>query len=186
MFDHVPITWLPPMKDGIYALIIVVLAAILYSLINRFIKVAKARGNVSEPVAAIFRVGMRWILIPLTMLMVLEQFGILHDFWTWLLGAIALIAIGFVAQWSILSNMLCTLLILIYKPFHIGEKIEIPTDNVVGTVVDINLFFTTLREAGGDQFQVPNNLFFQKTIRRSVEKQKVDLYDQLLKKEPTE
>jgi hypothetical protein len=43
-----------------------------------------------------------------------------------------------------------------------------------------------LREDSGDLIQVANNSFFQKPFRRTAGKQKVDLYDQLLKEEPTE
>ena len=186
MFDHVPQTLLPLVKDASFALIIVLVVVFFYLLVNRVIGRARARGRLSDTVATIFRVTLRGILVPLTLLMVLEQFGILHDFWTWFLGIIALIAIGFVAQWSILSNVLCALLILIYKPFHIGENVEIPSDDMGGKIIDLNLFFTTLREDSGDLIQVPNNLFFQKPVRRTAGEQKVDLYDQLVKKEPSE
>jgi small-conductance mechanosensitive channel len=186
MFDHLPQAWLPLVKDASMALIIVLVVAIFYLLVNRLIGRAKASGRLSDTVATIFRVILRGILLPLALLMVLDQFGIFHDFWAWFLGIIALIAIGFVAVWSILSNVLCTLLILIYKPFRVGENVEIPSDNMGGEVIDLNLFFTTLREDSGDLIQVPNNLFFQKPIRRTAGNQKVDLYDQLLKNDPTE
>jgi small-conductance mechanosensitive channel len=186
MFDYVSETWMPLIKVASFALIILVVVAVVHMLVNRLIKRARADGRLSDRVATIFRITIRSILMTLALLMVLEQFGILHNFWTWFLGVIALVAIGFVAVWSVLSNILCTLLILIYHPFRVGEKIEIPADSLSGTVIDLNLFFTTLKEDSGELIQIPNNIFFQKPIRRTVENQKVDLYDQLTKTEPTE
>lgn len=82
-----------------------------------------------------------------------------------LLGSIvALIGVGFVAVWSTLSNMLCTLLLLTVRPFRIGDEVELTPENLKGTVVDLNLFFTTLLTVDDRHVQIPNNFFFQRAI----------------------
>ncbi len=88
------------------------------------------------------------------------------DFFAVLGGLLALLGIGFVAVWSILSNVLCTLLLLTVRPFRIGDELELAPDPLRGRVVDLNLFFTTLQAPDGRLVQLPNNLFFQRAIIR--------------------
>lgn len=81
-------------------------------------------------------------------------------------GLLGLVAVGFVAVWSVVSNTLCTLLILMVRPFRVGDHLELPPDPIRGTVVDMNLFFTQLQTDDGRSVQVPNNLFFQRILLR--------------------
>jgi small-conductance mechanosensitive channel len=86
--------------------------------------------------------------------------------WGVLSTVLAMVAIGFVAVWSVLSNTLCTLVIMVFRPFAVGDEVEFPQDGVKGRVIDLNVFFTTLDAGDGTVMQVPNNLFFQKVMRR--------------------
>jgi small-conductance mechanosensitive channel len=88
---------------------------------------------------------------------------------------VAMIAIGFVAVWSVLSNILCTLMLLIFRPFRVGDEVEIVdpamTAGLSGVVRNINLMFTTLRTSNDGEVidtQIPNNLFFQKLVRKKI------------------
>jgi small-conductance mechanosensitive channel len=80
---------------------------------------------------------------------------------------------GFVAVWSVLSNLLCTLMLILFHPFRVGDEIEIidpaMTTGLAGRVRNINLVFTHLHAAGPDAadttLYIPNNIFFQKIIR---------------------
>jgi len=105
---------------------------------------------------------------------VLGLFGIsVASFWAALSGVLVLLAIGFVAVWSLLSNLLCSVLLIIFAPFRIGDEIEVqdPASPVTvrGRVRDINLMFTTLvmTDENGEEslLRAPNNIFFQKYIR---------------------
>ena len=86
----------------------------------------------------------------------------------------AVAAVAFFAIWSVLSNMFCALLIFTMGPFRIGDTVEViesaDKPGVKGRVIAINLFYTTLQdlseEAVGAVLQVPNSLFFQKSVRR--------------------
>lgn len=83
------------------------------------------------------------------------------------MAALSLIAIGFVAMWSILSHMLASVLIVIFRPFEVGDRVEIlGDDEIIGEVTDLNPVYTTLRAADGGTLQVPNNVFFQKALKR--------------------
>jgi small-conductance mechanosensitive channel len=74
----------------------------------------------------------------------------------------------------VLSNLFCALLILTTRPFRLGDYVELlesgDKPGLKGKVIDINLVYTTLRELESERsqavLQVPNNLFFQRTVRR--------------------
>ena len=95
--------------------------------------------------------------------------------WTAFTGFAAVGAVAFFAAWSVLSNIFCTLLIFITRPFRLGDLIEIVENGEKpgfrGRVVDVNLIYSTLEEAGGpygggNLVQIPNSLFFQRALRR--------------------
>jgi len=94
------------------------------------------------------------------------------------------VAIGFVAVWSVLSNFLCTFVLIIFKPFSVGDDLEIPVDSIKGKVVDLTLVFTILRGENGELYHIPNNMFFQKVFRIRQGKKSVDLDVQLHQPKP--
>jgi small-conductance mechanosensitive channel len=76
----------------------------------------------------------------------------------------------------VLSNIFCTALILTTRPFRLNDHIEVlesgDKPGLKGRVVDINLIYTTLQETidgtESSVLQVPNNQFFQRTVRRHL------------------
>ncbi|WP_460144154.1 mechanosensitive ion channel domain-containing protein [Pseudomonas sp. S2_A02] len=122
------------------------------------------------------RGGLRWLIMGSALIFVLERLGVSATvLWTALSGFVAVAAVAFFAMWSVLSNLLCAILIFTVGPFRIGDVVELvdTTDKpgVKGRVVAINLLYTTLIEAeelgtGSAMVQVPNSLFFQRSVRR--------------------
>gem|GEM_PF-5169241 len=110
----------------------------------------------------------RWFVIGGLALAALFALGIdLQGLWSTLVAALSLVAIGFVAMWSILSHMLASILIVVFRPFEVGDRVEIVGDDpVLGEVTDLNPVYTTLRTEDGGTLQIPNNLFFQKVLKR--------------------
>lgn len=110
----------------------------------------------------------RWLIIGGLSLAALFAVGIdLQGLWSTIMAALSLIAIGFVAMWSILSHMLASVLIVIFRPFEVGDRVEIlGEDDIIGEVTDLNPVYTTLRATDGGTLQVPNNVFFQKALKR--------------------
>ena len=94
--------------------------------------------------------------------------------WSMLTGFIAVGAVAFFAAWSVLSNIFCTLLILVTRPFRLNDHIELVESGdkrgLRGQVVDIHVIYTTLEEIHADGsrsvLHVPNSHFFQRSIRR--------------------
>lgn len=120
---------------------------------------------------------LRWIVFGIAFLMLLQHAGILRNAWALVSAMLAAAAVAFVAVWSVLSNVVCAVMILIYRPFRIGDRIEIiePAGGtgLSGHVADMNLIFTTILQTDADnpedpgvEVRVPNNIFFQKFVRR--------------------
>lgn len=118
---------------------------------------------------------LRWLIMGSALMLVLERLGVSAEvLWTALTGFVAVAAVAFFAIWSVLSNMFCALLIFALGPFRLGDLVEIietaDKPGVKGRVHAINLFYTTLEdvsdEHAGALLQVPNSLFFQKSVRR--------------------
>lgn len=110
----------------------------------------------------------RWLVTGVLLIALLSALGVdLSGLWSTLFAVLSLVAIGFVAMWSILSHMLASVLIVIFRVFEIGERVEIVGDDpVLGEVADLNLVYTTLRTDDGATLQIPNNLFFQRVLKR--------------------
>ena len=90
-----------------------------------------------------------------------------NGLWTLLVSAVTVIGVGFLAVWTMISNVTASLFITIWRPFQFGQTIELLPENLKGRIVDRNMMFTVLREEGGARLHIPNNLFFQKAFRVS-------------------
>jgi len=152
------------------ALIIFALIAIvaLNRLMRGWLRSAEARVHLSyETALTLTRVvsGGLWLV---TALLVLNLWGIsVSGVWTLLASAIAVIGVGFLAVWTMVSNVTASFFISLWRPFRLGQTVEILPEALKGRVIDRNLMFTILRDEGGNLLQVPNNLFFQKMFRVS-------------------
>lgn len=118
---------------------------------------------------ATFLIGMAALLA------VLERFGVSAGvLWGAFTGFATVAAVAFFAAWSVLTNIFCSFLILVTRPFRLFDHIEV-LDNgekpgLSGQVIDINLVYVTLLERHADGFEsqlrVPNSQFFQRAVRR--------------------
>lgn len=160
------------------SIITVLIAFLIYKLIAHGLNRLSKAGLIPHQLRTTITPIIKWLIVIITALLSFGYFGVsVNSFWAALSGVLVLVAIGFVAVWSILSNILCSILLVIFAPFRIGDDIEIqdPSAPIVlrGKVMGINMFFTTIEEAGHDSdsqkspsTRVPNNLFFQKYVRR--------------------
>lgn len=154
-------------KQSTVAAVIVIAAVLLIALLSRSLKLLQARANLSSQAMLPIRLLARYGVIAVAVLLILSSFGIpINNFWTLVSTVLGLVAIGFVAVWSILSNISSAFLILLFKPFRVGDYVELVGDDVHGEVVDLSVMFTTLRGDDGEEFAIPNNQFFQKTTLR--------------------
>lgn len=116
----------------------------------------------------------RWLVAMIAVIVIMRVFGFSAGEVLASLSAFALVAaVAFFAYWSVLSNGLCSLLLYLFQPFRIGDWIEMRENenNIVaaGKVTGISLIYVSLasEDAAGveNEFQIPTNLMFQRTIR---------------------
>ena len=98
-----------------------------------------------------------WVILIVT---VLTQFGVQTTTIIAALGGLAL-AVGLALQGT-LSNVAAGVMILLQRPFRVGESISAGT--VTGTVQGIGLFTTEITQFDGLYVMVPNNELWNKPI----------------------
>ncbi len=159
-------------------LLIIAVGIGLYVLSHRGLQSLNKRELMSLMATTIYTSVIKWLLIIAVVLTGLNTLGIsVVSIWASLSAVLMLVAIGFVAVWSILSNVSAAMLLVISAPFRIGDEIEIlepstqdpEKPGLRGRIKDISFFYTTMEQTGEDQedrlVRIPNNLFFQKAIR---------------------
>ncbi|CAH0650364.1 MULTISPECIES: mechanosensitive ion channel family protein [Pseudomonas] len=169
-----PGQWMDTLWLGLQILLILAVAFVLQRIVARGLSRLGQRYPLPPELLVPVRGGLRWLIMGSALLFVLERLGVSATvLWTALSGFVAVAAVAFFAMWSVLSNLLCAVLIFTVGPFRIGDVVELvdtlDKPGVKGRVIAINLLFTTLLEvpeAGGALVQVPNSQFFQKSVRR--------------------
>jgi len=84
--------------------------------------------------------GVRYAALVFTFVAVPTSFGIATTSFVAVLGALG-IAIGLALQGT-LSNLAARIMLVLFRPFHIGDRIE--TGGVAGKTRVINLFYTAI------------------------------------------
>lgn len=81
-------------------------------------------------------------------------------------SALAVLGVGFFAQWSILSNLTSSVILFFNHPVRIGDRIRILDKDfdLTGEVTDITGFFFFITTEKGEHITMPNNLVIQKGI----------------------
>jgi small-conductance mechanosensitive channel len=148
-------------------MMVFVAAFITVSFINRLmagsIRGLEQRLSLPEESLLGFTRVMKGIVWLIAALLILSLWGVsVSGLWTLLVSAAAVIGVGFLAVWAMISNATASLFITIWRPFQSGDTVELLPENFKGRVVGRNMMFTVLRMEDGERLQVPNNLFFQK------------------------
>ena len=77
----------------------------------------------------------------------------------------AMVAIGFFAVWSVLSNITSSVLIFFLFPYRIGDKIHVIGDDISGRIMDITLFHLIVESEDKNVVTIPNNVVIQRSVR---------------------
>ena len=152
--------------------IVIVAAFITVSFITRLmagsIRGLEQRLSLSEESLLGFTRVIKGIVWLIAAMLILSLWGVsVSGLWTLLVSAAAVIGVGFLAVWAIISNATASLFITVWRPFQSGDTVELLPENFKGRVIGRNMMFTVLREENGSRLHVPNNLFFQKIFRVS-------------------
>lgn len=169
------------------ALAIMLGCFLLNLLVARALLVLARRTHLTEMDVRPIRRVLRWVIRLLSAILILSVFGFeIGGLWAMLSTILGLVAIGFVAVWSLISHTSASMLILLLQPFQMGDDLEFPGEPVKGRAVDFNFFFTTLVDHEGRLYQIPNNLFFQKTLFRRKNQRIISLAAQFNSGKPVD
>jgi small conductance mechanosensitive channel len=114
-----------------------------------------------DPTLAKFLSNMlRWLILVLALLTSLNVFGVTATSFAAVLGAVTL-AIGLGFQ-SSLSNLAAGVMLLIFRPFKVGDMVNI--GGQLGKVNEIDLLMTEIDTPDGRRVILPNNQIFGAVI----------------------
>ena len=142
------------------AIIVLFIGVWVSRFIQKFVKRLMIARSVDITIQNFVNQLLRWVLYIILFLTVIQKVGVpVSSF----LGALAAagVAIGLALQGS-LSNFAGGIMLLILKPFRIGDSIE--AKGHIGTVERIGMFYTTIIKFGNERVIIPNGPLFSDNI----------------------
>ncbi|KIX12761.1 mechanosensitive ion channel family protein [Dethiosulfatarculus sandiegensis] len=147
------------------ALAILVLGLWAAKFMTKAIQKAMKKGNMDQTLVSFGGKLTKFFLIVIVIMAALNQLGFETTSLIAVLGAASL-AVGLALQ-SNLSSLAAGIMILIFRPFNLGQVIE--TNGMVGTVESIGIMQTILKCADGRTVILPNTkVFGDRLINYSV------------------
>ena len=144
------------------AIVILVVGWMTARLIHTaVVRLCEKSPRIDRTVALFFANGARYTALLFTFVAVLTTFGIATTSFVAVLGAMG-IAIGLALQGT-LSNLAAGIMLVVFRPFHIGDRIE--TGAVAGTAREINLFYTEIDGDDDARIVVPNGKLWGEVVR---------------------
>ena len=138
----------------ITALIVLFLGLYVIRLINRLVRRVMIKRELDVTLSTFLADSLLWALRFLLFVTFISKLGIETSSFVAILGAVGL-AVGLSLQGS-LSNFAGGMLIILFKPFKVGDTIE--AQGVIGTVSDIQIFVTKLVTGNNQTIFVPNGI----------------------------
>lgn len=136
----------------ISAFIILFAGLYIIRLVNRFIRKIMVKRNLDPTLTRFLADILLWVLRVILLVSFISKLGIETSSFVAILGAMGL-AVGLSLQGS-LSNFAGGMLIILFKPFQVGNFIE--AQGVTGTVCEIQIFVTKLITANNQTIFIPN------------------------------
>ena len=146
----------------LFNLVLVIVVLIVEYLIYTVVKnVMRKRITNSQQRSLIHKVlFIFYIVIAIFSVSIVLGYNV-ENMWIGIGSVLGLVAIGFVAVWSLLGNIFAAFILFTTRPFTIGSKIIMVESKIEGEVFEITLFFTVLRNKD-NLYHIPNTMFFQK------------------------
>lgn len=136
----------------ISAFLILFIGLYAIRLINRIIRKIMVKRNLDPTLTKFLADILLWALRILLFVTFISKLGIETSSFVAILGAMGL-AVGLSLQGS-LSNFAGGMLIIVFKPFKVGDTIE--AQGVIATVVEIQIFVTKLITGNNQTVFIPN------------------------------
>ncbi len=148
--------------NGFWALVTLVVGWTLAGWAERGVRGGLSRVRSADPMLrSFFSSLVRWGLITVTGIAVLERLGVQTASLVTIVGAAGL-AIGLALQGT-LSNLAAGVMLLLFRPFKVGDSIEVGV--LSGKVGQVWLFHTQLVTGDNVQVIAPNSVVWSGSIR---------------------
>ena len=138
------------------AIAIYLVGRIAVRILTGLLEKVMARAKVDITLAGFLSNIARYVLLTFVVLMSLQSLGVNTTSVAAVMGAAGL-AVGLALQGS-LANFACGVMIILFKPFRVGDFIE--AAGVSGTVEAISIFSTLMRTGDNKQIIVPNGSIY--------------------------
>ena len=138
----------------ITAIIVLVVGLYAVRIINRLVRRILLKRRIDLTLSNFLADSLLWTLRFLLFVTFISKLGIETSSFVAILGAMGL-AVGLSLQGS-LSNLAGGVLIILFKPFKVGDAIE--AQNVAGTVSEIQIFVTKLITGNNQTIFIPNGI----------------------------
>ena len=146
----------------ILALIFSFLGSKVIKWLRKIVRRSFERTNVDAGVAQFVDSMLKFGLYALLIFMIATNFGIESSSIAALIAS-AGVAIGLAVQGS-LSNFAGGILILLLKPFAVGDYIIVTQEGIEGTVKEIQIFYTKLATVDNQRVVVPNSILTSNSL----------------------
>jgi small conductance mechanosensitive channel len=138
----------------ITAFIVLFVGLYIIRILNRLVRRIMIKREIDPTLSKFLADSLLWALRILLFVTFISKLGIETSSFVAILGAAGL-AVGLSLQGS-LSNFAGGMLIILFKPFRVGDTIE--AQNVIGTVGEIQIFVTKLITGNNQTIFVPNGI----------------------------
>lgn len=146
-------TWMPLVINAAKAVAVLIIGWIVAQGLSRFVRRrVKANPRIDDTIGSFFSTVVRWLVLIVTLIAVLNQFGVQATSLVAVLGA-ATLAVGLALQGT-LSDLAAGVMLVIFRPYKLDQYVDI--GGSAGTVTDISLFKTELVTPENVQISVPN------------------------------
>ena len=140
----------------------ILLVGLLIISIVYLIVQAVMRKQVDKQKRSIFHKVIRTVYIVAMAMYVALVLGFdVQNVWISIASILGLVAIGFIAVWSLLGNILAAIIIFATEPFRIDSRIKLFENDIEGVVDEITFFYTVLKDDDGNFIHIANTKFFQ-------------------------
>ena len=144
----------------VYAVILLIVGFKVTSALCKKLEKSRGFGKLDESISRFLLSSLRFVLNAVVLISAALVLGVPSASFIAILGSAGL-AVGMALQGS-LSNLAGSIMLVIFKPFKVGDYIE--TSGVAGTVEEINVFYTVLNTPDNKRITLPNGAVSNGTI----------------------
>lgn len=161
--------------DVILAFVVFLIGGKVIKWVTNIVKKSMEKANAEQGVITFLTSVLKYAMYFVLVLVILSQFGITASSVIAVLGSAGL-TLGLALQGS-LSNFAGGVLILLLKPFVVGDYIIENTDKQEGIVTEITIFYTKLLTIDNKAIMIPNGTLSNSSIinATAMTKRRLDL-----------